>query len=319
MRFSAFATFGFLKFSAGKPTSEVVYDALSSNLGEPFAATDGTVGAEKYATAMAIARGQESLLRAGDQTRLAKTAPELLKVREFEYGVVSSPRATYDERIAALLAKRQVPLGARRSNVEAQLRAAIGDAFLALRATHDDEIVNSPSTLDGTVGSWGNVAIARKLWKLDTAVTSTGSKTVSYSAPTGAAYSEKILKGDKVVLVVADSGLRETVTVTAADQTNKTFTATFTNPHASGQLIRVGRLPIWTGNGRHYLVIVTAAGSVDAETRRKVHEVMRKVTRSTSTWAIVPGESDAESGTLGPFRVNQGKLGITPIGQIDYP
>lgn len=322
MKFSAFATFGFLKFSGKEPTSQTVYRTLSNNLGTPYAAETGAIGADKYATAMAIARGQAALDRADAQTLVGRTVPELLPAREHEMGVVPPLRAGYDERISLLKARQRISLGAKRSNVSTMLAQALGDRFLCLRITHPSEIVATPSALSANWGSWESPKVPRKLWRSLYPVSFVGTpQWVGYELYPGGAASELFTVGDRVVVDTGNPERFETVTVTEVGylfgQPLQIFKATFTKPHDIGTPLRAGRLPIWSSNARHYLVVVTPKASIDPEARRIVHEIMRSTVRCTSRWSIVAASTP---GTIDEFTIGTGYgLDVTVFDGLTYP
>lgn len=322
MKFSAFAPFGFLRFSGKKPTPQMVYETLSSNLGTPYAADTGAIGADKYATAMAIARGQASLDRADAQTLVGRTVPELLPAREHEMGVVPPLRAGYDERISLLRARQRISLGAKRSNVSSMLADALGDRFLCLRITHSSEIVATPTALSADWGSWESPKVPRKLWRSITPVSFVGTpQWIVYGAYTGGASSELLTVGDRVVVDSGNFERFETVTVEDIGYLYgfpfTMFQATFTKPHDPGTPLRAGRFPIWSSNARHYLVVVTPKASIDPEARRIVHEIMRSTVRCTSRWSIVAATTP---GTIDEFTVGTGYgIDVTVVDGLTYP
>jgi len=78
-------------------------------------------------------------------------------------------------------------------------------------------------------------------------------------------------------------------------------------------LLQPPEYPYWTSSKRHSLVVLTASAAADPEKRRKVHELMGRLARGVSTWDIA---AESAPGFAGPFRVGEGRLGMTPIGTV---
>ena len=89
-----------------------------------------------------------------------------------------------------------------------------------------------------------------------------------------------------------------------------------TKPHAAGVSILRAPFPFWAGTKRHSLVILSAEGAEDAESRRLAQWLMERYARATSTWDIAGANDDGVS--AGPFTVGGGKLGVTPIGYVEF-
>lgn len=319
--YSAFAPYGLLSFGASPSAAEVIYDQLLANQGTAYSPEiGGPAEGAIYAKAIVLGCAKSQIERAGVQTSPLDLAEEILPIRERETGIVPSPYATLETRRKDVAAKLAVSKGARRSNVVAQLQMVLGDAFVALRPVRKDEIVASPATPDDTSGNWLNTTkvSARKLFRLVDPVTKTGDhQDIGYETIDGANASDLLAVGDRVVIDPGDEGRVEVITVTSSVTTASppTFAGVFQKPHSPGALVAAMRFPRQQSNKRHSLVVVTEKAALDPEIRRRIHGVMRGVSRGVSTWSIVH-EVSSGSGTCGPFKVGVGKLGITTIGEM---
>lgn len=321
--YGSLAPYGLLEYSDEDNPAEQIYDQMRSAAGALVA--DDTVGeAIIHAKALCLGLAVAELRRIGKQVDPAYIAPELLAIRELQVGIVASPYATITERRAAVAIKESVSKGGAYSNIVSQLQLALGSDFLAYRPVKKEEATAIPEDPDETTGNWLDPRITRagKLFQTVSAITTTGSPIwVEYTTVDGALTCDNFAIGESIVVDSGDEARCEVVVVSDIDDTSDPpkIEAEFRNPHAADSLLSNQYFPAQSSDKRHALIIVTAAASTNGALRNRVDEVMRGVARGVSTWSIIPGESDAESGTIGPFRVNQGKLGITPIGQIDYP
>lgn len=82
------------------------------------------------------------------------------------------------------------------------------------------------------------------------------------------------------------------------------FQATFTKAHDVGAAMVAGNYPYWWSTQRLAYIVVTAAASIDPETRRKVNDFMTRAARGVSQWGIVQGTPTTPGvGTVGPLHV----------------
>ena len=302
-RCSAWTPCGLLKLEDAEPLAEAIYRTSVAAYGGQLSADDGSrLDAHLYAQAIEIAAARTTLLQAGAEAS-PSSALAMLAEREREYGVIPSPTDTVSQRRGVLAARKLLPIEPTQTNIEIALRAAIGDAFVESRTTAVDDAVLWPATADDPALLFAAAATPRKLVQLTDAVMP-GAQTVTYAdvpvpmSPQPAPPTD-VLVGD-VLLVDPGNRLRaERVTVTAASA--GTFTATFANAHDDGALATTASFPQWQSTKRHSLVVLTPAGAADPETRRKVNDVMARVARGVSTWAITSG---------GPFILNQSLMNL---------
>jgi len=71
--------------------------------------------------------------------------------------------------------------------------------------------------------------------------------------------------------------------------------------------------PYWVSSKRHNVIVLKAAAAADPEKRRQVNELLGRMLRGVSTWDIA---AESTPGHAGPFKVGEGLLGVTPIGDL---
>lgn len=318
---SAFTPCGQLELSSKPSMAESVYRAMVSNLGGQY---DLTVGGHEeatvYARARSIARGMQAQRRAGNNALPLKCI-ELLPLQEAGYGIVPGETDTLLARQQALAAQMLISRGAVNENVEALLRAIVGADFVAYRMLLDSEVATwpaDPSVGPGTFLREGG-ATQPKYVKFTDPVTTVGVPiTVYYTALDTTQGPVVLAKGDVMTVQLENLGLSERVTVASvgSDAAGLWFTATFTNPHDIGASAIVGSVPVWISTRRFALIIVKTASALDAEKCRRIDEMMGRVARGVSTWAIVQPSSPGAT-TIGPFTLDSSPLGAVPVGTLD--
>lgn len=314
---------------SGKPSrAESIYRSIVAQQGGDGVNFDFSAGTRQectaYAQAMGAARASMAVVAAGNQQRSSKTS-WMLGEKEREYGLIPAPRDDIPARQAALEARKAAPAGSAIGPLAGALSTLLGSVFLGLRLTKQGEITTWPTNLGDQPMNLRPSTDFPKIFQLVDAVSLVGApSTVAYGTvvlPLNARFigSGILYPGDVVVVGTDNPATAERVTVTATGfqgEIQRTFTATFAKAHDPGSFMRVGDYPLWVSNQRHILVILTAAGAVDAETRRKVHELMGRIVHATTTWAIVAG---VNATTAGPFILDQSKLDVTSIGQFTFP
>jgi hypothetical protein len=140
---SAFTPCGHLKLSGNPSRAESLYKSLVAALSPSFDMTQGTrQEAWAYAMAMTMARAQNALERAGNQSR-PLLACDLIPLLEQAYLVVPSPGETLPQRQATLAAIDAISSGGRFPDIVSGLRSLLGSVFLALVPTSE---VSPPTT-----------------------------------------------------------------------------------------------------------------------------------------------------------------------------
>lgn len=311
---SAFTPCGFLTLSSQPSHAETIYSALANNLGGNYNLAEGErMEAFCYATAMLFARVRYTLEHAGAQAN-PYYVTEMLADREREYGVVPGYNDNLETRRRNVAARRMIPRGARREAVVDALTTLLGDNFIYYRTTKPAELVNWPTSLGDQPMNLQVPTVPRKVIRLSTAI-SVGlgaPQTVGYSVfwPSGI----EIQPGDVLTVEPEIVARAEMITVTSA--TSNTITATFNNAHEPNAFATTQPFPMWAGTQRANLIIVDSASAIDAETRRKVSELLQRILRAPSTWAIVEATS---STTTGPFTLNVSPLSATTFGTVTFP
>lgn len=143
---------------------------------------------------------------------------------------------------------------------------------------------------------------------------------VAYENWNRSAVEENVVKGDVLILNPDNYGLVERVTVLEASGSGdeRKFKAAFQSPHSANCYATTGPVPLWTNTKRHVLVVVKAAAAIDPAIVARVDELLRRLMRGPTTWALVQ-ETTPGAGTVGPFKVGEtlgSPLGAVPIQSI---
>lgn len=309
MRYSCFSSFGLLRFSSKPSVARKIYDAQKKNYGSGFDFTIGThAEARLYASAMGLGRAAAAIERAGSATDYGKIY-ELIPVAEKDWGAKPGATATIAERRTGLQRQYRINRGSRPESLDDELATLLGDDFIAVRAVAPDEAV---SNIDDGPYNFTRIELEPKIVTLAEPVGTLGVPlTVAYS------YDDNlpavlIQKGDVLTVQPENTGLAEVVTVTGA--TSSSLTATFTKAHDAFCYATTGHWPNLWSTQRFLYVVVTEEAAADFETRRKIHELMHRLVRATTQWAIV--EEPLIGALIGPFTVGVSPIGSTPIGTL---
>lgn len=320
---SAFTPLGLLACSSTPSYLEQFYRAQVDAYGKQYRLEEGDhMEATIYARSLCLAVAKRMVEHAGDQCNPQK-AFECLEYREDEYGAVPSSRQTLAERRRILSALRKLPKLNTTINIATTFREFLGDAFVAIRPTPLADQVHFPDMLgDSPMHFLPVQAEAKNIRILDT-ISLLGSQTVRYEGldpdepieTSSGLPKTKLLVGESIVVDPAHNLQAERVEVTAVGTTlgYRTFTATFTKAHDAGVAAVYKTYPYWMSTKRHNLIVLSDEGILDAETRRKANELCVRLLRGVSTWNLC-GQSAA--GVLGPFKVEEGLIGVTTIGTI---
>lgn len=322
---SAFTPFGMLDFSSEPSEGERIYDAMvaaytdSRDGRQAIAICPGTwQEAKVYATAMAIAAARLTLRGAGNELR-GETSYALLEAHEWKYSLAPSPTDTVPQRRAALAAKQKLARGPRREAVEEALRAILGDNLIKYRPiTVEEAATFDPSTGPGVFGRADTVdRVVRCKAPIAGPPGASFEATVPYENWDVSEPEVVLRKDDRLCVQPENFGLAERVTVTSVAGTgpDRTFTATFTKSHDENCSATAGLLPLWTSTKRFVLIVVASVAALDAETVRRIDELMARVSRACTWWAVVQ-PSSAGAATAGPFILNVSPLGAVPVGTV---
>lgn len=303
------SAFNSTHFSSRPSYQEQIYGEMVKSLGSGRNYSDdfnSLVGARLYAFAMAFGRCKYAIERLGHQF-LPSRALENLPLLEREYGIAPDPGATIAERRARVVVEARIARGASRTNVEFVLEALFGDDFLRYVTTDIASTVVSPVD-PTTTGVYSRAGTPRGVFRTLGHVTRTNEPTtVSCELVAGNAGTLQV--GRRFVVDTADPGRVEATTIEqVAGSGPFTVTATFRHPHTAGVFLGTGRHANQFTSKRENIFVMSPAAALDAIKRRRLHRTARRLLRGISTWCITDGS--------GPFKVNEGKLGITTIGAV---
>jgi hypothetical protein len=314
-RFSAFTPFGQLAFTSKPSHAETLYRAIVGAIGPSFDSSAGThVEASSYARARALARARATLDRAGHQRDPRKTG-ELLPSLERDFGLTAAATATVHERRRALAVRMLLACGAGRANVEAALRDLLGDDFVAYRTLRATEVQTWPPAPALGPGVFADPRVPAKVFLLQSAIAYPGIATFRYKRP-GRDDGARLAANDVAAVQIENGAVAEHVTILSVRDVageELSASASFSRPHSAGASIVVGPTPLWTSTQRYALVVVRSAR--DPEVRRRVHDLMERIARGVSQWAIVEPETPSR---VGPFTCAT-PLGTTTLGAVSIP
>ncbi len=318
-RFSKFTPLGHLRFSRIPAIGKRLFDAGAASLGggRPGAyKIEGWTWARLYAWAMVLGTAHVLARRAAEQWNPERVT-DLLEIQERERGSIPQAGWTIGQRRAQLARMRKLIQDVSANGLRTALSELLGDAFLAYAPTPKGSAVNWPEALGDSPQLLALPSLPRRVATLTSSIASVGAPvTVNYSERVeGLAWA--LQKGDVVVIEPENPDRAERVTLAAAGDSDGGppyyLTFTPTKPHAAGVCILRAPWPFWVGSKRHSLVVLSAADAEDPEMRRRAQWLMERYARATSTWDVAGA---AEDGTVGPFTVDGGKIGITPIGEV---
>ncbi len=341
-KFSAFTPLGLFRLTAAPSAARVIYNAKVTAIGAnaaPNAAyavvTPGSrLGAKLYAESIREAVIRMLARRAAECDLPARIHPEMVPIREREYGIVPVSNATFYQRKRALVAAYRLPLGGHRFNIENTLRALLGSGFVYYR-TFDpaaDTRVLYPTTIGSSPMNLKSPDVPRVIVTLDSTPSPDGPipgismpdpatpQKVYYTPvvpkPTGGV---PVLVGDEDLVVEPRNPARcERVRVTEVgeDAGVPWFKAAFAQAHEPGSFGTTQPFPLWVSVQRFALIVVTPSVVVDAGLVAAIHKVMRTLARGVSTWSIAESTSPT---TAGPFTLGVSPLGSTTISTTTFP
>lgn len=336
MKPSLFAPNGLLLLKGGTPAAQAIHATIVQLF------TDGSDGklASEVGTfvdcfAFALARIVARVQRRQEQLegeRLAMGAYELLAQLEEESGLYPAVGDTIAERRAALLARGMAAQGSRRPVFEQALRDLLGDDYIGFHvADPASEVSIWPSNLGDSpqllaLPDQPNVLVSLP-YAISTGLGSPQYVTYVPIEPVATdSASHTLLVGDKVVVQPENLGLAETVTVTGTMLAGENdgpllFQATFNHAHEPGSLAVCMPFPAWGSSQRHLWIVLTETAALDAETRRKVHELCARMVTGVTTWSICPQNPDS-FGSAGPWTLDDAVLGAldyNPMALITVP
>ncbi|WP_394849715.1 hypothetical protein LZC95_19960 [Pendulispora brunnea] len=311
-RFSCFAPFGMLDFSSRATHTESIYRSMVASLRDGIDQSPGSPDeAETYADAMSIARALYTLNRAENSTD-PQRATELLPELERDYDVRPGPYDDLHARRTRLAALGRLPRGPTYVNVRAALAELLGDDFRAYLLVADGVTVPALDELPA-VTRFQRGDAPPKFAQLIDPVTDLGIPLrVAYAPLEGLGGDTNFATGESIL--VSAEGTSQVERVTVSEPATGSFMATFRRAHDRGSLLTTMDFPAWCSTQRTALVVLAPRSAYDPERRRQVHELLRRMVRGVSTWAIVAPSSVTETeAVVGPWRL-PAMLGATVLG-----
>lgn len=309
---SAFEPFGFLEFSGQDPLAKRIYDSLRESLGGAFQGRDQD--AETYADAMCLAAAQLQIDLAAaqdDPNQVNYLLPDI----ERDYKILVPFGATVEDRRVELLAAQAAASGSLQAAIQAGLSAVFGENLVGWRFMRLD-----PRDVDSEVKILNDspifVSPSTRVKVIEfTETIMPGVQTVPYKWIVREA--QGVLAGDRFALDCAAFASHEDISISEVG--SGTIKATFTKPHNPGTLATTAPQPFWSTTKCHCIVGVTDVALADANTISRGHKFLRKALPATSTWAFVHTNGNPLGEETGPFTVNYGLIGNTPISTAVIP
>jgi hypothetical protein len=333
--YSLFAPPGLGQYVGGKPRAQAIHETALA-LFAKYSADQGSLSTEEgslvdlfcFMVALAFARVARTNELANGE-RYASGAYYLLGATEGEHELRPGADDTLGARRRALAGAKRLPRGSALPELEQQLRDLLGDDYVGVHITAADDVDLWPADLGDQPQLLAAADIPRKLVRLPYQV-STGLGSPQYLAyepldPLPEDGSEGTLRaGDMAVIGVDNLGRAETVEVLAIEEPGDgevypLMRVTVNRPHGPGSLCAAMPFPAWGSSRRHVFIVLTEAAALDAETRRKVNDLMGKIATGVTTWSISPANG---SGGAGPLTLDDpvlGRLDMTPFGTIAVP
>lgn len=312
-KFSAFQPFGHFRFSSKRPHGETIYQDKLRNAGADENFQGPVYRGKLFCDAMLAAGVRYFLERIGAQFDPRKAA-ELLPVHEHEYGLTPAATATESERRQDLFAYRRLKPDARASSLGQALVELLGDKLITHRVMQIEDI-GTPLQIEaaaryatGTDALMVSPAIPIQLGRLVRGVHDRTASLKLFEIEWEFGGTTELRVGQKIIIEVGRWQRAEVVTIKEALGGNQ-YRAATRMPHDAGAYVYTGLFPMQLSRKRRHFIALEYPWASDRETRRKIHNVMRVATRAVSTWQIMDGEEE-----IGPFKVGNGRLGITPIG-----
>ena len=307
---NAFASCGAFRLSSRQTYGERIFRQLieQQQVSGTDAAFDSSWNSYNscrlYAIAMGLQSAKLQLLHAANQ-RDPRYVTEKLPELERDYQLVPLITDTIEDRRAAL----QVAMRKREGNTFAAIIAGLSSiivgGFTVVIQSSDSAYLIGQTTLK-TFDDF-KLTTGYKTVITTSAVTSTGSQTVSIAAHGGSG--QRLSVGEKVAFDVTRNGLTEVVTVT--DASDVSLTAAFANAHDAGAICTTQQWPAWISPHRNYLIMVEDTSILsNAAILRQINNFMDYTLRGSSTWVVVPdvgGESPAYQ--IGTSRTGQHTIG----------
>ncbi|WP_394847410.1 hypothetical protein LZC95_08085 [Pendulispora brunnea] len=315
--FSLFTPFGMLDFSSLSTQAEAIYRSMVASLEQGIDMSPGSPDeAETYADAMALARASYTLQRAANSLD-PRRATELIPNLERDYDVRPAPSDDLYARRMRLAALQHLPRGGSYLNIRAALNDLLAEDFVAYVVNSGGQTIPDAASV-GSVANFQPEGVPPKFLRLLEPITDLNVPLrVAYEPMDAFAGDAVLTTGDAVVVSAEGTSQAERVVVSDPQVIDgeRTFVGTFRTAHDVGSIVTTMDFPSWSGVQRTATIVLRAAAAIDSEKRRRVHELLRRMARAVSTWAIVAPSATAPTNvTIGPFRL-PALLGTTPLAQ----
>lgn len=336
-KLSIFTPVGLLRCSANPSEARTIYDVKVRALGgSSYASTapGSRLHAKLYAQSIRQAVIRMLLRRAAETDDPQRIVPEMVPLREYEYGVTPVAGTSMHARKATLQLAYRLPRGGHRYEVNAALQQVLGAGFIYYRVfkpSTDTRVLYPPEIGDSPM-NLRSPGVPRMIIRLDPTVgvsfPSITPQTVKYTPflPQPQGGVPVLLGGETLIVEPEISARAERVLVLGVGVDGVTGSPTilgaFQKAHEPNATATTQPFPLWVTNQRYALIVVTPAVVADPNLIRQIHIVMRRLARAVSTWAIVEESSVTpygQPGTTGPFKINISPLGSTPLGTIAFP
>lgn len=330
---SLFSFADVLELSIREPPHLRIFQALKAAQGKSFV-DSGVQESELYAEAV-LAGSIVSAAISIDAQQDPLQATWGLAALEKAYEVHPAFNASIHERQDDVALWMQLPRNSTTTDIATWLMEYLGDDFVGLWKPDPDDVVTYPANFMDSPMLFRLPTHERKNIKLVDAVVSTGSSvTVRYlplaeDAEYGldaSAADETIevpvlalLKGEELVVDCTDYSRCERITIedvgffVSGGQQWRTFTATFSSVHKWESLCTTYHFPFWETTAQVVLVVVKPSVLSNSKKVKAINRFLHTAFRHDTTWAIADETTPKQAG---PFKVAEGKIGITPIGTI---
>ncbi len=320
MELSEFTPLGLLDLSDQIPLAETIYNALKSGNNARGAVNfDGPFHeARLRGWAIQIATTFRGATRVEDQIDPEK-AYETLANQETEFGIVVPVTATLASRRGVLSATMRIALGGTYSNVYQALHDLLGSDFVGLKETAKTELIAIPTDPATGPANFAAPTVARKTHRLVEGVPSIGggAATQHYLTLDGEIpdATNRFTAGEWVVIEpeIPGQAERSKILLETTVGGNPRINLQVSKSHEPGCIVTTMPWPYWLSTKRTSIVRVSLAAATNPETRRKINELMARMSRTVSTWAIA---SPALNFVLDS--PTNGIIGASPF-RIDHP
>jgi hypothetical protein len=333
MNTSSLSFAGVLELSTRQSPHFRLFHALKEAQGKAF--VDGGVQeSELYAEAV-LAGSVVACAISIDAQQDPLQATWGLPALEKAYEVHSEFGASLPTRQDSVALWMKLPRNSTTRDIATWLEEYLGDDFVGLWLPDPDDVVTFPANFMDSPMLFRPPTHERKNIRLIDAVMYSGTSVVVRYAPLDddAEYALdpsaddpnieipilSLLEGEEIVVDCGDLSRCERVTIEAVGfsvsggEQWRTFTATFTSVHNWNSVCTAYHFPLWETTAQVIAIVVKPSVLLSGKMVKDINRFLRTALRHDTTWEIV---EETTPGQAGPFKVAEGKIGITPIGTI---